>query len=349
VALGLLVQVVVSEAQHAGKVWRIGFISVAYLRIEESFFQHLRELGYVEGQNLVVERRYSEGRAERFPEFAAGLARANLDLLIVTTTPAALAVKSATRTIPVVLPNSIDPVGTGLVASLARPGGNMTGTTSQAPELFAKRLQLLAQAIPHLSTVAVVWNAANPANARSWREVQGAVRGLGIKLQSREVRVPADFERVFAEMARERPDALLLIGDRLTLQHGDEIVEFATQRRIPTMLDRAYPETAGALLSYGAEEEELWRRPIFPSNGRRSSSSSSISGRRGRSASRFPSRCCCEPTRSCTSRGRPRLSRASAVPRQRSVGTDGGCGEFAPRLGTDAGAGGRPGFSTVGR
>ena len=183
VALGLLVQAVVSEAQHAGKVWRIGFISVAYLRIEESFFQHLRELGYVEGQNLVVERRYSEGRAERFPEFAAGLARANLDLLIVTTTPAALAVKSATRTIPVVLPNSIDPVGTGLVASLARPGGNITGTTSQAPELFAKRLHLLAQAIPHLSTVAVVWNAANPANTRSWREVQDAARGLGIKLQ----------------------------------------------------------------------------------------------------------------------------------------------------------------------
>ena len=259
-ALVLLVQPFATEAQHAGKVWRIGLISVAYLRIEDVFFQHLKGLGYVEGHNLVVERRYSEGRAERFPEFAAELARANLDLLIVTTTPAALAVKNATKTIPVVLTNSIDPVGVGLVASLARPGGNITGTSQQAPDIFAKRLQLLVQAIPHVSTVAVVWNAANPANARSWREVQDAARVLGIKLQPREVRGPSDFERVLAEMTRERPDALLLIGDRLTLQHGAEIVDFATQKRIPSMLDRAYLETAGALLSYGAEEEELWRR-----------------------------------------------------------------------------------------
>src|SRR5213594_1212909 len=260
-ALVLLGQPFATEAQHAGKVWRIGLISVAYLRIEDVFFQHLKGLGYVEGHNLVVERRYSEGRAERFPEFAAELARANLDLLIVTTTPAALAVKNATKTIPLVLPNSIDPVGVGLVASLARPGGNITGTSQQAPDIFAKRLQLLVQAIPHVSTVAVVWNAANPANARSWREVQEAARVLRINLQSREVRGPSDFERILAEMARERPDALLLIGDRLTLQHGAEIVDFATQKRIPSMLDRAYLETAGALMSYGAaEEEELWRR-----------------------------------------------------------------------------------------
>ena len=258
--LGLLVQPLAIEAQHAGKVWRIGFISVAYLRIQEVFFQQLRDLGYVEGQNLVVERRYSEGRAERFPEFAAALARLNLDLIVATTTPAALAVKNATRTIPLVLPNSIDPVGVGLVASLARPGGNITGTSQQAPDLFAKRLQLLVQAVPNVSTVAVVWNAANPANARSWREIQDAARVLHITLQSREVRGPSDFERVLAEIARERPDALLLMGDRLTLQHGEEIVNFATQKRIPSMLDRAYPETAGALLSYGAEEDELWRR-----------------------------------------------------------------------------------------
>src|SRR3989442_1187075 len=163
-ALVLLVQPFATEAQHAGKVWRIGLISVAYLRIEDVFFQHLKGLGYVEGHNLVVERRYSEGRAERFPEFAAELARANLDLLIVTTTPAALAVKNATKTIPVVLTNSIDPVGVGLVASLARPGGNITGTSQQAPDIFAKRLQLLLQAIPNVSTVSVVWNAAKPAD-----------------------------------------------------------------------------------------------------------------------------------------------------------------------------------------
>jgi ABC-type uncharacterized transport system substrate-binding protein len=256
----LLAAPLAAEAQPAGKVWRIGLISVAYLRIEDVFFQHLRELGYVEGRNLVVERRYSEGRAERFPEFADALARLSPDLILVTTTPAALAVKNATRTIPVVLANSIDPVGVGLVESLARPGGNITGTTQEAADIFAKRLQLLAEAIPNVSTVAVVWNAANPANARSWREVQDAARVLRISLQSREVRGPSDFERVYAEITRKHPDALLVIGDRLTLQHGREIVDFATQRRIPSMLDQAYQETAGALMSYGAEEEELWRR-----------------------------------------------------------------------------------------
>src|SRR5262249_52849156 len=158
--------------------------------------------------------------------FVAALVRLNLDMIVATTTPAALAVKKATTTIPVVLPQSIDPVGSGLVASLARPGGNITGTT-QAPELVAKRLQLLAETIPHPSTVAVVWNAANPANARSWRDIQEASRVLGIKVVSREVRGPADFERIFADMARERPDALLLVGDRLTLAHGSEIAEFA--------------------------------------------------------------------------------------------------------------------------
>ena len=257
---GLLIHPLVTEAQREGKIWRIGLISVAYMKIEDSFFQELRKLGYVEGQNLVVERRYSEGRAEQFQEFAAALTRLPLDLIIVTTTPAALAVKNATQTIPVVFPNAIDPVGPGVVASFARPGGNITGATTQAPEIFPKRLQLLAEAIPQLATVAVVWNAANPANARSWREVREAARVLGLHLQAREVRGPSDFERVLAEIARERPDALLLIGDRLTLQHGGQIVDFATQKRIPTMLDRAYVETAGSLMSYGAEEEDLWRR-----------------------------------------------------------------------------------------
>jgi len=210
----------------------------------------------VEGQNLVVERRYSEERAERFAEFAAELVRLNLDMIIVTTTPAVLAVQNATKTIPIVQPNSLDPVGAGLVASLARPGGNFTGTTQQAPDTAAKRLQLLVEAIPHVSTVAVMWNAANPGNAGSWREVQDAARALGITLQSREVRGPSDFDRIFAEMARERPDALLLIGDRLTLPHGEEIVHFATQTRIQSVFDRPYLVTAGGLMSYGADEEE---------------------------------------------------------------------------------------------
>ena len=258
VAGGLLAWPLVAEAQPAGNVWRIGLVSVAYLRDEDIFFQRLRELGYVEGQNLVVERRYSEGKVERFPEFAAELVRLKTDIIIVTTTPAALAIKSATKTVPVVFPTAIDPVGTGVVPSLARPAGNITGSTTQAPEIVAKRLQLLKEAIPHLSRVAVVWNAANPANASQWREVQGVARALGLTLQSREVRGPRDFERVFATMARERPDALLFLVDGLTIQHGGEIVDFVTKHRIPSMLDRAYK--AGGLMSYGADEAELWRR-----------------------------------------------------------------------------------------
>jgi putative ABC transport system substrate-binding protein len=257
--LSLLSTPLATEAQQAGKVWRIGFISVSYARIEDVFFQQLRELGYVEGHNLVVERRYSEGRTERFAEFAAELVRLNLDMIIGTTTPAVLAVQNATQTIPIVQPNSLDPVGAGLVASLARPGGNFTGTTQEAPDTAANRLQWLVEAMPHVATVAVVWNAANPGNAGSWREVQEAARVLGLHVQSREVRGPSDFERIFAEMVRERPDALLLIGDRLTLPHGEEIVHFATQQRLPSMFDRPYLVAAGGLMSYGADEEEQWR------------------------------------------------------------------------------------------
>ncbi len=257
---GLLAAPLVAEAQRPEKVWRIGFISVTPTRIEDVFFQKLGELGYVEGQNLVVERRYSEGRAERFAQFAAALTRLNVDMIIVTTTPAALAVEHATKTIPIVQPNSIDPVGARLVASLARPGGNFTGATMQAADTSAKRLQLLVQSVPHISTVAVVWNAANPANTRPWTEVRDAARVLGITVQSREVRGPSDFGRMFAGMARERPDALLYIGDQLTLQHGEETVAFATRQRIPSMFDRPHLVMAGGLMRYGADEEEQWRR-----------------------------------------------------------------------------------------
>ena len=255
----LLAAPIAAEAQK-GKVWRIGLISVARRIGEEAFFERLRSLGYVEGQNLVTERRYSEGRAERFPEFAAELVRLKVDIIMVSTTPAALAVKSATKTIPIVFPTAIDPVGAGVVASLARPGGNITGLTTQAPELVAKRLQFLKQAIPRLSRIAVLWNAANPANARPWKEAQDAARALGVALQSQAVRGPTDFERVFAAMTRERPDGLLLIVDGLTAQHGKEIVAFVTQKRIPSMLELPELTAAGGLMSYGPSIVDLWAR-----------------------------------------------------------------------------------------
>ncbi len=259
-AISLILAPIAVEGQQGGKVWRIGLISVTHRTGEEAFFERLRELGYVEGQNLVTERRYSEGRAERFPEFAAELVRLKVDIIMVGTTPAALAVKSATKTIPIVFPTAIDPVGAGVVASLARPGGNITGLTTQAPDLVAKRLQLLKEAIPRLSRIAVLWNAANPANVQPWREAQDAARALGVTLQSQAVRGPTDFERVFAAMARERPDGLLLIVDGLTIQHGKEIVDFVTQKRIPSMLEVPELAAAGGLMSYGPNPVDLWPR-----------------------------------------------------------------------------------------
>ena len=255
----LLAAPLAAEAQK-GKVWRIGVISVTRRAGEEAFFERLRDLGYVEGQNLVTERRYSEGRAERFPEFAAELVRLKVHIIIVSTTPAALAIKSATKTIPIVFPTAIDPVGPGVVASLARPGGNITGLTTQAPDLVAKRLQFLKEAIPRLSRIAVLWNAANPANARPWREAQDAARALRVTLQSQAVRGPTDFERVFAAMARERPEGLLLIVDGLTAQHGKQIVDFVTQKRIPSMLELPELTVAGGLMSYGPSTVDLWAR-----------------------------------------------------------------------------------------
>src|SRR2546426_3531896 len=201
-ALSLTLAPLMAQGQQPGKVYRLGLISVTYRPAERAFFERLRELGYVERQNLVIERRYSEGRAERFPEFATELVRLKVDIIMVGTTPAALAVKSATKTIPIVFPTAIDPVGAGVVASLARPGGNITGLTTQAPDLVAKRLQLLKEAIPRLSQIAVLWNATNPANVQPWREAQDAARALGVTLQSQAVRGPTDFERVFAAMAR---------------------------------------------------------------------------------------------------------------------------------------------------
>jgi putative ABC transport system substrate-binding protein len=249
-----------AEAQPAGKVWRIGLIAVAPASPMDALSQGLRELGYVEGQNLIIERRYSEGRAERFSEFAAELVRAKVDLIIVNTTPAAIAAKKATTTIPIVFPTAIDPVAAGVVASLARPGGNLTGLSILTPELSPKRLELLKQVIPGLSRVAVLWNAANPANALPWRETQGAGRALGVVLQSREVAGPNDFEAAFAMMAREHPEAVLVFGDALITQHEKQIVDFVTQKHIPSSFPWREPVVNGGLMSYGPSRAELYRR-----------------------------------------------------------------------------------------
>jgi putative ABC transport system substrate-binding protein len=250
----------VARAQSSGKTWRIGFIAHRYEKFYDPLFQGLRELGYVEGQNLVVERRYAEGHVERFAEFADEMVRLKVDVIIVVTTPAAFAARKATTTIPIVHPAAIDPVGTGLIASLAHPGGNVTGLAVLNAETSAKRIELLREVVPGLSRGAVLWNAANPANGLAWNETEGAGRALGVALQSQEVRSPADFEGAFAAIAQQHPDILVVLQDALTLEYRKEIIGFALRERLPSMFVGKEWVEEGGLMSYGDRLPERYRR-----------------------------------------------------------------------------------------
>src|SRR5216683_3641774 len=250
----------VARAQPSGKIWRIGFIAHRYEEFYDPLFQGLRELGYTEGQNLIVERRYAEGRVERFKEFAAEMVQLKVDVIIVVTTPAAFAVRNATTTIPIVHPAAIDPVGTGLIASLAHPGGNITGLAVLNAETSAKRLELLREVVPGLSRGAVLWNAANPANTLAWKETEGAGRVLGVALQSHEVRGLGDFEGAFAMIAQQHPDILVVLQDALTLEYRKEIIGFALRERLPSMFVGKLWAEEGGLMSYGDRLPERYRR-----------------------------------------------------------------------------------------
>ena len=252
-----------AHAQQPGKVWRMGFIAHGHESFYDALFEGLREYGYEEGRNLIVERRYAQGQAERFKEFAAGMVRLNVDIIIVVTTPAALAVKKATTTIPIVHPNAIDPLNTGLIASLAHPGGNLTGGAQLTAEVSAKRLEILKRVVPRLSRVAALWNPANPALVFSWKETQGAARALGVTLQSHEVQGPKDFAAAFAMTADERPDALLVLQDAVTMQQRNEIIDFAIQKRLPSMFQEKGWAVAGGLMSYGENLPSMYRRAAY--------------------------------------------------------------------------------------
>jgi putative tryptophan/tyrosine transport system substrate-binding protein len=262
IALALLASLLAAEAQPPDKVYRIGYLDTtpAPAPLWEALLEGLRAHGYSEGQNLVFERRFSEGDAERFPAFAAEMVRLRVDLILVRTTPAALAAKHVTQTIPIVIPTAIDPVGAGLVASLARPGGNVTGLSVLAPELSGKRLELLKEVVPGMIRVAVLWNAANPANAPVWQEMQAAGRALGLLLHSQEVRDPQDFEGAFARTPQARPDALLVLGDALIYMDRQHIVAFATQQHLPSVFADRESVVAGGLMSYGPSRPDLFRR-----------------------------------------------------------------------------------------
>jgi putative ABC transport system substrate-binding protein len=250
-------------AQQSGKVWRMGFIAHGHEGFYDALFEGLREYGYEEGRNLIVERRYARGQAERFKEFAAEMARLNVDIVVVVTTPAALAVMNATKTIPIVHPNAIDPLNTGLIASLAHPGGNLTGGAQLTAEASAKRLEILKRVVPGLSRAAALWNPGNPALVFSWKETQGAARALGIMLQSHEVQGPKDFVAAFAMIGEEHPDALLVLQDAVTMQQRSEIIDFAIHTRLPSMFQEKGWAVAGGLMSYGENLRSMYRRAAY--------------------------------------------------------------------------------------
>jgi putative ABC transport system substrate-binding protein len=249
--------------QQPGKIWRMGSIAQGYEKFYDALFEGLHALGYEEGRNLTVERRYAHGHADRFPEFAAEMVRLKVDIIIVTTTPAALAVKNATTTIPVVFPNAISPVESGVVASLAHPGGNVTGGAAQTAALSTKRLEILKEAVPGLSRVAVLWNVANPALAYPWKQTQGAADELGMTLRALEVRDPKDIESAFAVLTQERPDALIVLQDALTLQHRTEIIDFTIQKHLPGMFVAKEWVEVGGLMSYGESLSDMYQRGAY--------------------------------------------------------------------------------------
>src|SRR5512145_2712945 len=216
--LSLLAAPLAAEAQLLANIPRIGWLGGTSPAVNpavlEAFRHGLREHGWVEGQNLVIEYRWAEGRFERLPDLAAELVRLPVDILVpVASDPAIRAAQHATSTIPIVMAVSSDPVGTGFVASLARPGGNVTGVSGLVPEVAGKRLQLLKEVVPHAARVAVLWNATHAGKGLEWHETQVAAQALGVILQSIEVRGPDDFAPAFAALTTERPDALLTLAE----------------------------------------------------------------------------------------------------------------------------------------
>jgi putative ABC transport system substrate-binding protein len=244
-----------AEAQQAGRLYHVGYLSTPTRASVENgvqaFLRALHELGWVEGQNLVIEYRWAEGNVERLPDLAAELVRRNVDLIVAPAGSAALAAKAATSSIPIVMIFPSDPVELGLVVSLHRPGGNITGTTfTPGPAIFGKQLQILKEAIPRASRVAILWNPADSSFALQMKEVKSAARSLGIQLQHVEARGPEDFDGAFAAMARERADALLVGGTSTFLAHRSRLADFALKGRLPTMFSFRENVEAGGLMAY---------------------------------------------------------------------------------------------------
>src|SRR6266850_195879 len=264
VALTLAAAPCTARAQHRGKTWRVGFLSGGARPPDGApplpLRQALTELGYVEQQNVVYVPRWAEARQDRLPALAAELVGLKVDVIVTTGGPASAAAKQATASIPIVLGNVGDADSIGLIDSLARPGGNVTGVTDQSVELSAKRLEVLKDAIPKAERIAVLWNADDRGMTLRYSNVEKAARELRVTVQPLGVREPDDFDAAFSAMMQHRPDALFLVTDALTLLNRKRVIDFALTHRIPAMYEFGSLVRDGGLMSYGADPDTNYRR-----------------------------------------------------------------------------------------
>jgi putative ABC transport system substrate-binding protein len=252
-----------ADAQPTKKVPRIGFLSPRSPGADfrtDAFRQGLRDLGYIEGKTILVEYRYAEGNPERLPELAGDLVRLKVEIIVTSSVPGVRAAMNASKDVPVVIASAADPVASGLVASLARPGGNVTGLSLHAQEVGGKRLEMIKETFPKVTRVSVLLNGNNPYHQILFSELQGPAKSLGLKIHALEIRNAKDFENAFAVAGRERSDALAMLEDPQLFINRQAIIELAAKTRLPTM----YPEQdfvqAGGLMSYGANAADLYRR-----------------------------------------------------------------------------------------
>jgi putative ABC transport system substrate-binding protein len=262
--LGIFLTPLAAEAQPAGKIPRIGLLSSFSpsdtTLWHQAFREGLRDLGWVEGKNISIEYRYAEGRDDRLPDLVADLVRLSVDIIVSAFTPDALAAKKVTKTIPIVVVSAGDPVTTGLVESLARPGGNITGLSTMSPGLAGKRLALLKEIVPKLSSLAVLWIPQSPTSALNWKEIQLAARELGIQLHSLEVRSSNDLDNAFETTIRARAGALAITPDPLFGRNLKRIVDFAAKSRLPSIFHVREFVDAGGLVAYGPDRSDSFRR-----------------------------------------------------------------------------------------
>jgi len=263
VALGAVLMAPLAKAQQAARITRVGFLANSdastlanYL---DAFRQGLRELGYVEGHNVVYEYRYAEGKYERLPGLAAELVRAKVDAIVIEGSAATKAARNATKTIPIVMAQVGDPVGSGFIQSLARPGANVTGVTTLSLDLVGKQMGLLKEMVPGLTSVAVIWNPDHPGHPRAMPGIETAARSLGLELRLVEVRRLGELEKALAEVARRRPGALTAVSEPIYDSQQAQIAKFALQNRLPTAYTKVFAQKGG-LMSYGARFPDLYKR-----------------------------------------------------------------------------------------